>query len=148
MKTIMTLDDLTTVDQLKNFLSGTQALAFSVISARTPTTDGSRGRWCVSATYPAPTWTKGVVIRYLMKVSGYSRQQLTHLVRQYRDTCRFELCQRAVAGFANRYTLEDIRLLAAMDERHEPPCGPIARKLCERAYQVLGQRYAALLQFC
>ena len=32
MKTIMKLEDLTTIDQLTDFLSGTQAVAFSVIS--------------------------------------------------------------------------------------------------------------------
>jgi len=32
MKTIMKLDDLTTIEQLVNFLSGTQGMAFSVNS--------------------------------------------------------------------------------------------------------------------
>jgi len=32
MKTIMNLEDLTTIDQPKGFLSGTQAVAFLVIS--------------------------------------------------------------------------------------------------------------------
>ena len=32
MKTIMKLEDLTTIDQLTDFLSGTQVVAFSVIS--------------------------------------------------------------------------------------------------------------------
>jgi len=32
MKTIMKLKDLTTIDQLTDFLSGTQTVAFSVIS--------------------------------------------------------------------------------------------------------------------
>jgi len=32
MKTIMKLEDITTIDQLEDFLSGTQAVAFSVIS--------------------------------------------------------------------------------------------------------------------
>ena len=32
MKTIMKLEDLKTVDQLTSFLSGTQSVAFSVIS--------------------------------------------------------------------------------------------------------------------
>jgi transposase InsO family protein len=83
---------------------------------------------------------KGVVIRYLMKVSGYSRQQMTRLVAQYRDTGQLKRRQRTVAGFSSRYTAEDIRLLAAMDERHETPCGPAVKKLCERAYAVFGQK--------
>jgi len=50
-----------------------------------------------------------------------------------------------VAGFARKYTPQDIRLLAAMDERHDAPCGPAVKKLCERAYEVFGQaEYAAL----
>ena len=42
---------------------------------------------------------KGIVIRYLMKISCYSRQQAT------------------VPGFTRKYTPKEIRLLAAMDER-------------------------------
>ena len=50
---------------------------------------------------------KGIVMRYLMKVSGYSPAQAhqTDLRPQ----------QRTVAGFTRRYTDVDIRLLAAMD---------------------------------
>jgi len=52
---------------------------------------------------------------------------------------------RTVAGFKKKYTDKDVRLLAAMDERHETPCGPAMKKLCERAYRVFGEtQYAAL----
>jgi hypothetical protein len=59
-----------------------------------------------------------------------------------------------------KYTPKDIRLLAAMDkvndhevgrdgalgyERHDTPCGPAVKKLCEGAFEVFGQmEYAAL----
>jgi len=139
MKTIMKLGDLTTIDQLRDFLSGTQAVAFSVIGEK-----GAGYRWIQGELV---RWRylhcvrqdKGVVIRYLMKVSGYSRQQLTRLIAQYRKTGQLRRRQRTVAGFASRYTPEDIRLLAAMDERHETPCGPAVKKLCERACEVFGQ---------
>ena len=36
MKTIMKLEDLKTIDQLTEFLSGTQAVAFSVIRIKEP----------------------------------------------------------------------------------------------------------------
>ncbi len=36
MKTIMKLEDLTTIDQLGDFLSGTQAVAFPVLSGKDP----------------------------------------------------------------------------------------------------------------
>ncbi len=141
----MKLEDVTTVDQLTDFLSGTQAVAFS---AQSDTDAGYR--WIqgelVKFRYPGfSRQDKGVVIRYLMKVSGYSRQQLTRLIRQYRKTGRLLRRQRTVAGFTQKYTPADIRLLAARDERYGTPCGPGVKKLCERAYAVFGQtEYAAL----
>ena len=78
-------------------------------------------------------------MRYLMKVSGYSRAQLKRLIKQYRDTGHLRPRQRTVAGFTRRYTDVDIRLLAAMDERHDTPSGPMIKKLCERACTVFAQ---------
>lgn len=139
MKTIMKLDDLTTIAQLTDFLSGTQAVAFSVIDDK-----DACYRWIqrelVKLRYlTLPRTDKGVVMRYLMKVSGYSRQQLTRLVAQYRRTGRLQRRQRTVAGFTRQYTAQDIRLLAAMDERHGTPCGPAVKKLCERACKVFDE---------
>ena len=145
MHTIMKLEDVTTVDQLTDFLSGTQAVAFSVLSD----TDACY-RWIqgelVKFRYPGLSrGDKGVVIRYLVKVSGYSRQQITRLIRQYRKTGILKRRQRTVQGVARRYTAQDIGLLAAMDGRHDTPCGPAVKKLCERACAVFGQtEYATL----
>ncbi len=61
-----------------------------------------------------------MVIRYRRKSSGYSHQQLTRLIARYRKTGRL---QRTVSGFEPKYTGQDIRLLAAMDERHDTPGG-------------------------
>ena len=135
----MKLDDLTTIEQLADFLSGTQAVAFSVIS---DTDDCYRWiqRELAKFRYRSlPRPDKGLVIRYLMKISGYSRQQLTRLIAQYRKTGRLKRRQRTVAGFKRKYTQDDIRLLAAMDERHDTPCGQAIKKLCERACEVFGQ---------
>ncbi|WP_049756717.1 MULTISPECIES: integrase catalytic domain-containing protein [Acidithiobacillus] len=80
-----------------------------------------------------------MVIRYLMKISGYFRQQITRLIAQYRQHGRLQRRQRTVAGFQHQYTAKDIRLLAAMDERHDTSCGQAIKKLCERACAVFGQ---------
>lgn len=87
------------------------------------------------------------MIRYLINVSGYSRQQLTRLIRQYRKTGTLKRRQRTVAGFTRKYTAADIRRLAAMDDCHDlpartqtgTPCGPAVKKLCERACAVLAR---------
>ena len=145
MKTIMKLEDLTTIDQLEDFLSGTQAVAFSVISDKDTCYRWIQGELARFRYLGLSRQGKGVVIRYLIKISGYSRQQLTRLIAQYRKTGRLRRRQRTVAGFKQKYTERDIRLLAAMDERHGTPCGPAIKKLCERACELFGQtEYTAL----
>lgn len=73
----MKLEDLKTIDQLIDFLSGTRAVAFSVISDKK-----ACYRWIQAELVKFRYLTlsrhgKGIVTRYLMKVSGYSRQQMT-----------------------------------------------------------------------
>lgn len=135
----MKLEEVTTVDQLTDFLLGTQAVAFSVLSGKDVCYRWIQGELVKFQYLRRSRQDKGVVIRYLMKVSGYSRQQITRLIQQYSKTGTLRRRQRTVAGFAQRYTLEDIRLLAAMDERHDTPCGPAVKKLCERACGVFGE---------
>jgi transposase InsO family protein len=145
MKTIMKLEDLTTIDQLEDFLSGTQAVAFSVISDKDACYRWIQGELVKFRYLRLSRQGKGSVIRYLMKISGYSRQQLTRLIAQYRKTGRIRRCQRTVSGFKLKYSEQDIRLLAAMDERHDTPCGTAIKKLCERACGVYGETdYATL----
>lgn len=73
MQTIRSLDKLTTIDQLAHFLDGSQVCAYDVKSR-----EDERYRWIqktlIQFRYAALTKReKGVVIRYLMKISGYSR---------------------------------------------------------------------------
>ena len=104
MKTIMKLEDLKTIDQLTDFLSGTQAVAFSVISDKDACYRWIEGELVKFRYLKLSRQGKGVVIRYLMKISGYSRQQLTRLIAQYRKTGKLKRQQRTVAGFARKYT--------------------------------------------
>ena len=135
----MNTKELTTIDQLSAFIDGAQPVAFEVLSDK-----DERYRWLQHSLMKFRYMTlnkhdKGVLIRYLMKVSGYSRSQLTRLLRQYRETGRVVRRQRTTNGFSRRFTAADIRLLAAMDERHNTPNGFTMKKLCERACQVFGQ---------
>jgi transposase len=89
---------------------------------------------------------KGVVIRFLGKVTGYSRQQLTRLIRQYRERGRLVRQQRTTNGFRRRYQAADVVLLARLDERHDTLNGATTKKLCERAFEVYGnQAYSSFL---
>ena len=135
----MTLNALTTLAQVADFLAGTQPVTFSVLSTKEESYQWIQGTLLRFEYLTLSKPDKGLVCRYLEKVSGYSRQHLTRLIHQYRQTGRVIRCQRTVQGFARRYMEEDIRLLAAMDARHDTPCGPAIKKLCERAWQLFGE---------
>lgn len=135
----MNAEELKTVEQLGTFLNGTQAVAFAVVGDK-----AARYQWIerTLARFDYPRLSKadkGVVIAYLMKVSGYSRQQLARLIGQHAKTGRLRRRQRTTNGFARRYTAGDIRALAAMDERHHTPNGVTLKKLCERAWTLFDE---------
>lgn len=141
----MKLEELKTVDQLEQFLSGTQDVAFTIHDDKDARYRWIQGELARFQYLLISRQHKGVVLRYLIKVSGYSRQQLTRLVAQYRRSGVLQRRQRTLSGFAKKYTAADISLLAKMDERHDSPCGPAVKKLCERAFRIFGQEeYASL----
>ena len=76
----MKLDDLRSIDQLRDFLEGTQAVAFTVV-----TNKDERYQWMQRTLIrfgyrQLSKADKGIVIRYLIKISGYSRQQVSRLI--------------------------------------------------------------------
>lgn len=130
----MKLDDLKTIEAMQAFLDGSQAIAFAVASSK------DERYQCVEQLlkrfhYPSlKRGDKGVMRAFLMKITGYSRQQLTRMIGRYTQTGKLIRYQKTSNGFQGYYTTEDIRLLAALDKRHETPNGLRAKKLCERAY--------------
>lgn len=139
MKTLMKLEELKTVGQLTEFLNGTQGVAFCVLSEKDERYGWIGGELIRWRYLSLGKRERGVVVRYLMKVSGYSRQQMTRLIGQYRERGRLERQQRTVRGFARKYTARDIGLLVEMDKRHDTPCGHRIKKLCERACKMYGE---------
>jgi hypothetical protein len=135
MKTIMTLKDLTTIDQIEQFLIGSQICLYDVLSSK-----DERYKWIQNTLkqfkYPSlPKREKGVLIRYLIRLSRYSRQQITRIIQRYKKTSTCTRKQRTENGFSRRYTDGDIRFLADLDELYETPCGAVIKKYCERAFQ-------------
>lgn len=81
---------------------------------------------------------KALLQRFLMRVTGYSRQQLTRLIKQFHTTGSLRRQQRTSNGFKGIYTAQDLALLVRTDTLHETPSGPMVKKLCERAHRVFG----------
>lgn len=136
MRTIMKIENLKTIDSLEEFLQGNQQVAFSVLGSKTERYHFIRKTLIKFSYITLPKKDKGVVIRYLLKMTEYSRQQLTRLIRQYTQTGRVNWTPCRSNGFTKKYTDKDITLLAKTDELHDTPCGPAVKKLCERAHDV------------
>ena len=88
---------------------------------------------------------KGLLRRYIGKMTGLSRAQLTRLISGYRKHGAVQPKTYRRHRFASRYTGEDIELLAAVDEAHETLSGPATRKVLYREYFEFGDaRYERL----
>ncbi len=77
---------------------------------------------------------KGLLRRYLAKMTGLSRAQVTRLIQQYRQGGELLPARYRRHRFARKYTPADVELLAAVDEAHETLSGPATRKILQREY--------------
>jgi len=91
--------------------------------------------------------SRGLVRRYLEKMTGLSRAQITRLIRRYvaGEPVQSKPYQRR--RFPTRYTRTDIELLAIVDEAHETLSGPATQKILYREFHDFGdRRYERLAQ--
>lgn len=77
---------------------------------------------------------KGLVRRYVAKMTGLERAQVTRLIGQYRQRGGVRAKAYRRRRFATRYGAKDIALLAEVDEAHGTLSGPATQKLFQRAY--------------
>ncbi len=88
---------------------------------------------------------KGVILRYIRQLSGYTRQHVTKLVKQQRKTGYIQRKPRTNNGFSTTYTKADIHLLAGVDRVVEDLSGTSIKTFCQRALEVYGdQRFSRL----
>ena len=130
---------LQTLDQVREFLAGsrpldlqleTRAEAYAFVAETLQRFDYSRQGKA----------DKGLIRRFLNKVTGLSRAQVTRLLHQHRTTGAIADRRRPRHPFPRRYTKADIGLLAEVDALHGTLSGPATRKLCVRAWQLFGDR--------
>jgi transposase InsO family protein len=77
---------------------------------------------------------KGLVRRYLGRMTGLSRAQVTRLITGYRNTGRVKAVAYQRTRFASRYTAADVDLLAYVDKAHGNLSGPATGRVLEREY--------------
>ena len=79
---------------------------------------------------------KGIVRRYLVKISGLSKAQITRLIARWRERGVIEPRASRRHRFPHRYTPADIQLLAETDAAHEGLSAPAVRRILEREFKV------------
>jgi hypothetical protein len=134
---------LRTIEQIEQFLEGSAEVAFTAHGC-----DVERyahiSRVLKRFDYPrCNKHDRGVLLRYLQHTSGYSRAQVTRLVKQWYTNrlASIPLAKRyraPAAPFARKYTALDIELLVEMDKAHEDVCGPAITHLLKRAFHDYG----------
>lgn len=136
---------LSDLEQIKRFLHGTTEIDF-----RAPD-PAARRSWIEGVLrqfgYALRTRReRGLLLRFLIKVTGYSRAQMKRLIQQFRTEHHLRDRRGPPARpFARRYTLADQQALAELDALHQTLSGPATRKLAERAFSLFADpRYERL----
>ena len=81
---------------------------------------------------------KGLLRRYVEKLTGSSRAKVTRLITAYQATGRVPVTTYERRRFTARYTKADMDLLAYVDKAHGNLSGPATGRILEREYQVHG----------
>jgi len=82
---------------------------------------------------------KGLGRRYIARMTGLSRAQVTRLITAYGQAGRVKAVAYQRTKFATRYTAADVNLLAYVDKAHGNLSGPATRRVLEREYAEYGQ---------
>jgi len=77
---------------------------------------------------------RGLLRRYVEKMTGLSRAQVTRLIARYTASGRVQVTVYRRRRFSERYTRADIELLASVDEAHDTLSGPATRRILEREH--------------
>lgn len=135
-------EQLQTLEQVREFVEGSQGIEFRGLN--TP----EKYQWTEEVLkrfrYPKlKKEGKGLIKRYLLKVTGYSRAQLTRLIGLYQKKGHVQAGKYKRYRFPQRYSAADVALLAKTDELHGWLSGPATKKVLERENEVYGnQEYA------
>ena len=83
---------------------------------------------------------KGLVRRYIARMTGLSRAQVTRLITSFAGSGRVQVRTYDRRKFAARYTSADVDLLAYVDKAHGNLSGPAIKRVLEREYSEYGQK--------
>lgn len=128
---------LQTVEQVRQFLEGTEMVEFRGLTVK------EKYYWIEELLirfkyHLLKRDEKGIIRRYIGKVTGYSRSQVSRLIAEYKRRGRLKKAEYRRHRFPRRYTPSEIELLARTDELHGWLSGPATKKIIEREYEIYG----------
>jgi transposase InsO family protein len=133
------MDDkqIQTLEQVQQFVASSQTIEFKGIDTK------EKYQWIEEVLKKFKyQWLKrhgkGILRRYIEKVTGYSRAQVARLVSSYRESGRLRVTEYHRHRFPEKYTMAEIALLAKTDELHGWLSGPATKRILEREYEVYG----------
>jgi len=108
---------LQTVEQVRGFLEGSETVEFRGLTVK------EKYYWIEEVLIRfryrrLKRDEKGVIRRYIGKVTGYSRSQVSRLIREYKRTGGLRRTQYRRHRFPRMYTPSNVILLARTDELH------------------------------
>jgi transposase InsO family protein len=126
------------LQQIENFLAAAKELRFEASERK------QIYRWierllCQQEYMRQGRRARGLLRRYIGKMTGLSRAQVTRLVGRYAATGQVRMQNSRRHRFPQRYTRADIELLAQVDEAHDALSGPATRRILEREFHQYGK---------
>ena len=130
--------ELKTIEQVWQFIEGNEKVDFEGQSTE------EKYKWVEEVLvrfryFRLKKAEKGIIRRYIQKVTGYSRAQASRLVGEYKRTGQVIKADYRRHQFPQKYTREETRLLAMTDELHGCLSGPATKRVMEREYEVYGK---------
>jgi transposase InsO family protein len=129
--------ELRTLEQVKQFVDSSQGIDFNGLNLK------EKYQWTEEVLtkfkyHRLKRNGKGILRRYIEKVTGYSRAQVTRLVGRYQKSERLRVTEYHRHRFPEKYTMAEVALLAKTDELHGWLSGPATKKILERECAVYG----------
>ena len=129
--------EIRTLEQAKQFVDSSQGIEFNGLNIK------EKYQWTEEVLRKFKyQWLKkkgkGILRRYIQKVTGYSRSQVARLVRRYHASGRIRVTEYRRHRFPEKYTVAEVSLLAKTDELHGWLSGPATKRILEREYEIYG----------
>lgn len=139
MRLKMNDEKLQTLEQVRCFVEGSQPLEFKGVHTK------EKYQWIEEVLRKfrynrLQKEGKGLIRRYIAKVTGYSRAQVTRLIGKYQECGRIKVEEYRRHRFPLKYSAGEVSLLARTDELHGWLSGPATKKILQREYELYGDR--------